>query len=134
MVGQGWEEGPVVVYNKDGKILSEMENNAFNDISFSKDGGYFAVILEGIDREMKTERYADRAYADLVVVDAQGKELWKKEKIARGWASSAKVNISADTVIVMTGGEELKVYYFNKDGKLLKTEQGDIEQLRNFKD
>jgi len=134
MVGQGWESGPVVVYGKDGKTLREIENNGLNDISFSDDGNYFAVILEGIDREMKTERYVDRAYADLVVVDAQGNELWRKEKIAKGSATGAEVKISNGNITVITGVGEYKVYHFDKDGKLLKTEQGDVGQLRNFKD
>lgn len=133
MVGQGWEEGPIVVYNKNGKILNEIENEEF-DMSFSADGSYFAVFVRKIDWKMETKIFSDRLSADLVVIDAQGKELWKKEKIAKGDASFGKVKISNNTIIAITGLGELKVYYFNKDGKLLKMEQGDVEQLRNFKD
>jgi len=132
MVGQGWESGPVVVYNKKGKILRELENNEFNDISFSEDGSYFAVIIGKIDWGIKTETHVDRQSADLVVIDAQGNELWSKEKIAKGWeASGVKVKISDNTIIVITG--EFKVYYFSKDGKLLKVEKSNLGQYRSFK-
>jgi hypothetical protein len=133
MVGQGWESGPVIVYSKKGEILKEIDNDGFSDISFSDNGSYFAVILKGVDREMETERYVDRVYANLIVVNAQGAELWRKERIARGMAYGAEVKISNDVISVITGVGEYKMYSFDRNGKLLKTEQGDVEQLRNFK-
>jgi hypothetical protein len=129
-----WGGAPVLVYNKSGKMLKKVKKDDQGcRISFSNDGSYFAVVITKIDWELKTDKHYDRISSDLVVVDAQGNELWRKEKIAKGVGSGGKVKISNDVISVITGVGECKVYYFDKNGKLLKTEQGDVEQLRNFK-
>ncbi|MCK4421997.1 hypothetical protein KAW18_18145 [candidate division WOR-3 bacterium] len=130
-----WGDAPVFMYDKDGNILKKIEKEDQScDISFSNDGSYFAVLVTRINYEMKTEKHGERYSADLVVVDAQGNELWRKEEIAIGYASKGRVNISNDTISVITGFGEYKIYHFNKDGKLLKTEQSNVEHLMNFKD
>jgi hypothetical protein len=127
-------ECPILVYNKNGKILEEIgKDDQSYDIAFSKDGSYFAVRVIKIDWEMETNIHINRQSADLLVIDDQGNELWRKEKIAKGDASFGEVKISNDTIIFMTGFGEFKIYYFDKNGGLLKTEQGDIKRAKEFK-
>lgn len=126
---------PVYLYNKSGKILRKIEKEDQGyDIAFSEDGSFFAVLASRIDWEKEVEKHVDREYSNLVMIGADGKNMWTKKRIAKGAASPGEVKISIDTIIVMTGWNEFKVYYLDKSGKLLKTEQSDIKRAREFKD
>lgn len=135
LIGEPWEGMSIYLYGKNGKILKKIKkDDQAGDFAFSEDGSYFALLVGRIDWEKENKRQGSHEYSDLVVIDAQGDELWREERIAKGSASPGEVKISNDTIIVMTGWNEFKVYYFDMKGNLLKTEQADLKRAREFKD
>jgi hypothetical protein len=131
-----WGDAPVFMYDKNGNILKKIDKDDRGfDLDFSKDGSYFAVTIKKINRDVKTERVVDKLSADLIIYDVYGNELWRKENIAKGISSACKVRISNDNVIsVITGLHEYMILYFDKEGNLIKKEQGDLELYRRFRE
>ncbi|MDI6703292.1 MAG: hypothetical protein QME40_01265 [bacterium] len=121
-----WSDAPIYVYNEKGLVREIKKDDLSCRLSFSKDGSYFAVTL--------TTRIEGEDRADLIVFDGEGNELWRKNGITRGIAADyCPINITDDDIItVMTGGDEYKIYHFDKKGNLVKEEQGNLELLRQF--
>jgi len=124
-----WGDAPICVYNEKGLVKEIKKDSRSWKLSFSKDGSWFAVTL-AIRIEGK-EKYR----ADLIVFDDKGNELWRKNSIARGDAAySCPIDITDDDIItVITGGDEYKIYHFDKKGNLIKEEQGNLKMFREFK-
>jgi len=132
----GWGEGPIYVY-EEGRLIGQIQKDVPAwCVAFSMDGTWFVVTLVKRDREIRTESPIDRARADLIAFDDEVNELWRKEGIARGGAAMyCPVRISDnDTVTVMTGVGEYRIYQFDREGRLICEETGDLEQLRRFRE
>lgn len=100
IVGQAYDEqalGSLQVVNKNGlesKWITRDDQGW--GIDFSQDGKFVAISVVKFDREIgKMGLY-------LVVLDENGDELWRKDKLAVGRISSGDVVVSDDNIVSLT--------------------------------
>jgi hypothetical protein len=130
-VGENSECGgqcPVAVYGPHGRIADirrgigdrRAESGTLGlRVDFSHDGSYFALITETVDLKMQTDSYTDRYRGHLVLVDKNGKELWRRENIAKAWPAGGRPVVAVlddGTIQVATREPEEHVYYFDRYG------------------
>ena len=112
--------------NKDGL---EKEIKSEDDMSapvFSMDGSFFAVQTTTLDHNMgKTENFLDNFQGNLLLIDENGNELWRKEKVFIGDDHSFTISIIEDDtvpngVVIAIEASSGKIFRFDKNGNELK--------------
>jgi len=142
VVGSGAfeDDGDITMYNEKGFIIGIERNRGSWDIDFSDDGRWFAITRCNINylllKNAKTREEKAKAWSsDLIVMDENGKELWRKLNLTYGGAAHyCPVKIDSNNeVIVFTGLDDYRKYIFTKQGYLIESKKCNLEQLRNFK-
>jgi WD40 repeat protein len=112
----------IYLINKDG-LNKEIKSEY--DVStpvFSSDGSFFAMNTTTIDHNMeKTQNILDNHHGNLLLLDENGNELWKRGEMFSGEDSSFSIAIIDDIVVeveTFTG----KIFRFDKNGNQLKGE------------
>ncbi len=105
---------PIFIFNEKGLIKKIPKDGLFWNVAFSNNGNFIALTIVTFD---ETKEGIEKYLGHLIVIDDEGNELWRKEKITRA-ISSNEVDITDNDVISLTTGwPERKVFLFNKHGE-----------------